>query len=1058
VSGERAISPGEATAPVSGQRTRTRTWRWPVAATWIAAVLAVIAIAVAWAYLGAPGFVRSEILKTLAQRYHRTARLDRVKLDPLGLHAEFDGFALPDRDGRPMLAFRQLDARLSWPSLLIGKIAFDELDLDRPSFRVVRRPDGQINLADLVVVQKVKEKPLSLRIAHLRLTGGRADLVDEMRPQPFEKRFDRISFSLRNFNTTANGGAYSLSGASELGERLSWRGVVGMAPLASKGRFRLSGWRAERLAEVVPGALPFTLTSGLLDAQGDYDVALRGKTLSLVADLDNAALRSAEIRDNRSGGLFRADALTVSGVRFDLGRRAGSVAQFVVNRPQVDVGRGRNGAIKPVGLIPPSGAGGLFRADALTVSGVNLDLGRNAVSVEHVVLGRPQIDARRDRKGKINLAALVPPPGAGAAAANGPAWTVSAPDIRVENGEASIEDQAAPEPVAWTVDPVDVTVTGFAYPLAGPLQVQAHAEADDGSRLDAKGSLTLPSGARGKPSGRFDVALLGIELNRFQPYIGQIAKVSVVGGDASAKGRVVLSPSGDARFTGGFWVDSLHAVDPTLKSDLVTWDKLTATGVTAASKPFAVRIVHILADNAYGSVVLEPNYVFNIRAVLEQQGAPPPGVATLTVKPASNPRSKTNKGPAAAPPTASAPPINLPIDIDRIDFVNGRMTFTDLTVQPQFATGVQGINGEITGLSARAGSRAKIDLKGGVDPFAPVTISGTLEPFGPDRFLDLAMGFHNMEMTTFSPYSGKFAGYRIESGKLDIDMRYNILNEHIDAKHHVVINHLQLGEKVDSADATKLPVKLIVSLLKDRNGVIDIPIDVSGSLDDPHFRLWPVIWKIVGNTFSKIATAPFTMLAHLGGRHGGGGADIGKIEFQPGSAALAPSETDKISALAKAMNERPGLQLEIPATVAPDLDGPALAQTAYQNSLQAAYHQAFKRQGSPTLDKVQATPKLKVKLLETAYRQSYGQPPTGIEKAAGADAKDRDAATAGALETALQARAKASDSALAGLARARAQAVETALVDTGHIDPKRIFLITTPPLKTGPIEMAVGLK
>jgi hypothetical protein len=180
--------------------------------------------------------------------------------------------------------------------------------------------------------------------------------------------------------------------------------------------------------------------------------------------------------------------------------------------------------------------------------------------------------------------------------------------------------------------------------------------------------------------------------------------------------------------------------------------------------------------------------------------------------------------------------------------------------------------------------------------------------------------------------------------------------------------------------------------------------------------------------------------------------------FQPGSAALASSETEKISALGKALDQRPGLQLEIPETVAPDLDGPALAQAAYQNSLQAAYHFAFRRPGSPPLDQVQATPKLKLKLLETAYSQTYGQAPKGIEKTAQAGAKDRDAAAAGALETALQAQAKPTDRALAALAQARAQGVETALVDTGHIDPKRIFLITAPPLKAGPITMAVTLK
>jgi uncharacterized protein involved in outer membrane biogenesis len=999
------MSPYEASAPADK---RALAPRWRATLVWLAVCLSVLAAIIAGLDLGAPGFVRSEILRTIAQKYHRTAHLDRVRLDPLRLHAEFDGFDLPDRDGRTMLGFRRLNAGLSWPSLLIGKIVFDDLALDGPQVRVVRRPDGRVNLADLVL--QPQRRPPSVRIAHLRLTGGRADLVDEMRPEPFEKRFDPISFSLRNFTTTANGAAYSLSAESDEGERLSWRGVLGVAPVASKGSFTLVGWRADRLATLMQGALPLTLASGLLDVRGDYDLALPGKDLRLQADLDKATLRSVAIK-------------------------------------------------------PKSGAGSAIRADALTVSGVRFDLGRRAVSVAHVVLSRPQVDVRRDRKGAINLAAFATPRAnaearAGAPERSGgaeaPGWTVAAPDIRVEHGEASIGDRMAPEPVAWVVDPVDLTVSDLAYPLARPLQIAVHAEADDGSTLDVKGPLTLPGGAGRAPSGRFDIALIGVEINRFQPYIGRIAKVAVVGGDASARGRLELSPAGAQRFTGKFWVDSLRAVDPRLKSDLVTWDKLTATGVRASSKPFDVRIARILADGAYGSVVLEPNYVFNIRAVLEQQETPAPGAATLTLQPRPTPKSRPKT--SAPPPAANrAPPVNLPIDVDRIDFTDGRMDFTDLTLRPQFATGVQNISGAITGLSARAGVRARVDLKGAVDPFAPVTIAGTLDPFGPDRFFDMVMAFHNMELTTFSPYSGKFAGYRIESGKINVDLRYQIENQKIDAKHHVVINRLQLGEKVDSADATKLPVKLIIALLKDRNGVIDVPIDFTGSLDDPKFRIWPVIWKIAGNLFGKIIASPFAMLGHLVG-HGGGGEALGKIEFQPGSAALPPAETDKISVLAKALDERPGLGLEIPETVAPDLDGPVLTQAAYQDSLQAAYRTTFKRPGSPPLDQVLATPKLKLKVLEAAYRQSIGQPPTEVEKAAAAGAKNRDAAAAGALETALQTHVKADDRAMGALAQARAQAVETALVDTGHIDAKRIFLVTAPPLKTGPITMAVALK
>jgi hypothetical protein len=382
------------------------------------------------------------------------------------------------------------------------------------------------------------------------------------------------------------------------------------------------------------------------------------------------------------------------------------------------------------------------------------------------------------------------------------------------------------------------------------------------------------------------------------------------------------------------------------------------------------------------------------------------------------------------------------------------MDFTDLTVQPHFSAGVQGLNGSITGLSARAGARAKVDLKGGVDAFAPVTIAGSLEPFAADRFLDMAMQFHNMELTTFSPYSGKFAGYRIERGKLDVDLHYRIDDERLDARHHVVINQLQLGDKVDSTAATKLPIKLIVALLKDRNGVIDLPIDVSGSLDDPKFRLWPVIWKVVGNLFGKIAASPFTLLGHLAGQ--GGGEALGQIGFAPGSAALAAPEADKLVALAKALDQRPALNLEVPQTVAPGVDGPALAEAAYQETLRNAYRASFRRGGGPGLAQVLAAPKSRRKLLETAYRQAFGQAPP--RPAASGRGKEADAQAAEALEAALRGRAAASERALQALAQARAQAVEAALVQSGHVDPRRIFVIAGRPLAAGPVVMAVALR
>jgi uncharacterized protein involved in outer membrane biogenesis len=982
------MTQGEPSAPGSHKGSGAR----PIVAVAVV-IAAALAALVAYLYLGAPGLVRSEILKAIAERYHRTARLDRVTLDPLRLQAEADGFSLPDRDGRPMIAFRRLNARLSWPSLLTGQVAFEELTLDAPQVRAVRRADGRLNLMDLAPPDDPNSKLPRVRIARFRLVDGRAQVVDQMRPTPFEKQFDHIAFSLRDFVTTKDGASYALSAQTDAGERLSWRGTLGVAPLASQGRFLFEGWRVDRLAAAIPGGLPFKVTSGVLDAQGSYDIALKGQALAAHLTLDRATLTAAAIRPN--------------GATSD-----------------------------PI------------RAQAITVSGVSLDLGQHAIKVDHLVATAPDVSAWLSKDGALSLAAFMPPPAPGGVTAPGPAWTVSAPDIRIERGRASFEDRSAPDTAAWTLDPVNLAVSGLAYPFQAPVRISAHVEADDGSSLSATGTLTPPARAGALPTGQFDFALDGLELNRFQSYVSDLAKVSIASGDASAKGRLDLASSGGVSFAGALSVDNLQAVDLTSKSELVTWDRVTASGIVADSQPFSVKVARIQAQGAYGRVVLEPGYTLNIRAVLEQPGAPPPGAVALDIRPV--------KASTPAPPKAG-PPVNLPIDIDRIDFTDGRMDFTDLTVQPHFSAGIQGLSGHITGLSARAGARAQVDLKGGVDPFAPVTITGALEPFAADRFLDMTMRFHNVEMTTFSPYSGKFAGYRIDKGKLDLDLHYHIADEKLEASHHVVINQLQLGEKVDSSDASKLPIRLIVALLKDRNGVIDLPIDISGSVDDPKFKIWPVIWKVVDNLLGKIAAAPFTLLGDLVGH--GGGESLGRITFQPGSALLAPQEVGKLASLAKALDQRPALNLEIPETVAPSLDGPALADLAYQDSLTRAMPAAFRRGPAMELATVLATPKLKRKLLETAYLQTFGQGPSAVEAAAPATAgKDRDKAAADAVEAALRAEFAARGQALAALAQARAQTVEAALVQDDHIDPKRIFVVTRAPLTAGPIVMTVALK
>jgi hypothetical protein len=283
-------------------------------------------------------------------------------------------------------------------------------------------------------------------------------------------------------------------------------------------------------------------------------------------------------------------------------------------------------------------------------------------------------------------------------------------------------------------------------------------------------------------------------------------------------------------------------------------------------------------------------------------------------------RSK-HPGGKSTPAAASAKNESMAIAVDAIDIVDGSANYADLWIQPHFAVGIQSLNGSILGLSSNPNSHAKVELKGKVDRYAPVHIWGETNPLAATTYSDIKMNFKGVELTSATPYSGHFAGYKIEKGKLSVDIDYKIENRQLTAAHKFVIDQLELGERVESADAIHLPLKIAVALLKDRNGVIDIDLPVTGSLDDPQFRVGPLIWKAVLNLLTKIATAPFALLGHLFG----GGEQMNYIDFDPGSAVLDASEHDKLVALVKALKEKEKLELDVPITYSADVDRPGLA-------------------------------------------------------------------------------------------------------------------------------------
>ena len=419
----------------------------------------------------------------------------------------------------------------------------------------------------------------------------------------------------------------------------------------------------------------------------------------------------------------------------------------------------------------------------------------------------------------------------------------------------------------------------------------------------------------------------------------------------------------------------------------------------------------------------------------------------------------------------------MPIRIKRVEIRDGAADFTDHSVEPNFSAAMLGLHGSVVGLSSDPASRAQVTLDGNVDRYAPVSIKGQLSPFAPASYTDMALSFHNMELTTFNPYSGKFAGYSIAQGKLSTELHYHVENRKLEASHHVVIDQLEFGAATDSKQAVPLPVKLAAALLKDRNGVIDLELPVSGSIDDPAFKIGPIIWKLVVGLITKIVTAPFALLGSLFG----GGEQLAYIDFPAGSAVLSDSEAQKLPKLAKALVERPQLKLDIPLHTISAADDDALERAALEQALADAAQ--ARKHAAPRSSSAAPSSSQRLSALSALYRQKFQAEPVypaqlggaaggaagaaaaaapenqgaatpdaakpdtakpGAAKAGaakpGAASQDSDAARIAWLEQELRPQFQPTRDQREGLGRARAEAAQAALLTNQELPPERVFL------------------
>jgi uncharacterized protein involved in outer membrane biogenesis len=658
----------------------------------------------------------------------------------------------------------------------------------------------------------------------------------------------------------------------------------------------------------------------------------------------------------------------------------------------------------------------------IDLDSVAFSLSRRDVGVKRIGVRGAHIDVAREKDGSLNLARLgKASPRSSAekpAEAQSAPWTVHADVIALEEATLAAEDRTTSPPARVRLTPIAVTVNDWSTASNARLKLDAKIGIDGRGLLAVRGDL-----GQEPPSANLAIDLKDFPLAVLQPYVAQSTAMTLHSGRLGVKGDVAFTAPADkpvaSKFAGEVRIDDVRTTDQVAREDFVKWRSLAITGIQFQQQPDRLRIDRIVARQPYARVIIAEDGGVNVAQVLAPQ------------KEAPEKKQETR---------ASAP---FPISIRTVQVIDGSANFADHSLQPNFASGIVGLNGQVTGLSSAPESRAKVALSGSVDQYSPVELTGEVNLLSAAVYSDLALKFSNIELTTFNPYSGKFAGYAISKGKLSTAMKYRVEERKLDAQHHIVVDNLEFGEETHSKDAAPIPIKFGVALLKDKRGVIELDLPVSGTLDDPEFRLGPLIWKAVVGLLSKIVTAPFKAI----GAMFGGGDELAFVEFEPGSAALTEDATKKLATLANGLAERPQIRLNVPNTIATAADSEVVAKQALASLI-------------PPVDTAKpfddVAKRKRLEAFETVYRARLKTMPVYPAEIQASKDPNLDARL-GFVQSALLDHLKPTPAALDTLGQQRAGAVRDALLANKELNPERVFIVAKP-MEAAPAAGAVRME
>jgi len=855
-----------------------------------------------------PWVAQRQLTNLSAERMDLDLSIERLYFNPFTMLLELENLRAVEADASPLAELGLLRTNFSPLRLVLLKLHFSEFtvaDLDLYFTRSTATQNTATVLAERWQAsadpQAEPEQPapassdepgdiIPLEVDATRLNNLNLHFRDEVPDEPFDTVLTLAEAQIDGLSLIEEQSASkTVLLRFENDATLEWSGGLQLNPLDLKGQVSLNNFTLDLVDDYVRQNLPFSLSDGRINFSTAYDLAFPGDAIQLT--LNEIGL---ELRDL---------------------------------------------AITQTGREDP-----FLSAGTIQLANGQLGYPDNTASLEAIGISQLDVQVTRDANGELNFQQMLdaiavdridPEPSAGTQATTDDSvdgWSVALDQFDLADSQLGFTDNAIAEPSTLSTS-VALQITGINNQPGTIMPLSLQLAPASGGDL----SVTGDSGFLPNPRLQADARVSDLDMTALQPYLNEFTFLNLDAGALAAELALTVNPEEVFRLQGGVELLEFATSDQQLEETILAWNRIAVDGIDLEIATNTLEISEVILDELFARVVINEDASTNIGRSIRPAAAEEVEAdleeATVVLE-------------ETAGDTATASTSDLPLDIilGRITVKNGRSDFTDRDLPIVFNANIRELNGSAEGFSTQSTEPLSLDLEGNVDEFGQLLLSSALNPFDVTAQSQVRLQFRNLDLPSVSPYTIKFAGREIAEGNVDIDLEYDVNNGVLDANNQVVLRNLQLGERIEQPGAMNLPLDLATALLKDSNGVIDLEIPVSGDVNDPEFDLGPAIRTAIGNVIGNIVSAPFRLLGSL---VGGAEGPLDRIQFEPGSTAIAPPERQVLAQLVEALTQRPELVLEIPPLQGQG-DRTALQQQAVSERVDTLLEQTTEAEGSLT--------------------------------------------------------------------------------------------------------------